>query len=412
MTRSPNIFAKLTYGLFVAFIYLNIVMPGSYNFIIVAKKYVFIALITTFFVYALTSRAKLSFQVVGYVILSMVLIACMSVFSLVSGNEPADVAQFASPLLFLAAGPVIFGIRSAYKIDGYLKHVLISVVTISIATLVLAGISLFYMTEAALFLQAIDSNFNINWFPASGVRISVQTSPFMPAGIYIAYSYYSRTKNNMYLVACVLIAIAIYFTKTVGIWLALFAGFLILVVVLKKIRLSSLIATLVLLGAVSVVALPEINNSWGDKEASYDVKRQQVTNGWRVFQDHLWFGRGLGFRFTDIDDRNENQSVIEVLPILLLVDGGIFGFGIYVFIYFAPLLLAFVGQRKPDFVYVVAIAHLSVIAAGFTNPYFISGGTGLFFVVLLLAFARDDSTLGHARKSAGSAMPANRLADA
>lgn len=412
MVRAPNIFSRLTYGLFVAFIYLNIVMPGPYNFIVTAKKYVFFAFVASFCFYALSARAKISFSIVGYVTLAISLVTCMSVFSLVVGNDVEDIARFSSPLLFLLAGPILFGIRGRYKLERYLKHVLASVMIISMITLALACITVFYLNEMALFLRAMDSNFNIIWFPASGVRISVQTAPFMLAGIYIAYYYYAKTEENRYLIACMIIALAIYFTKTVGIWLALLIGFPILVITLKKIRLSSVAAALCVLTAVCVMVLPEIASSWGDKEGSYDVKRQQVVNGVRAFQDYLWLGRGLGFKFTEIDDRNASQSVIEVLPILFLVDGGILGFSIYIFIYFAPVLLALSSRNKPSSVYVITIAHFSIIAAGFTNPYFISGGTGFFFIVLMLAYYRGESSPYGTSQVRRDSLPKNGMAEA
>jgi O-antigen ligase len=227
------------------------------------------------------------------------------------------------------------------------------------------------------------------FLPGSGVRVSVQTAPFMPAGVFIAYYYYRKTSKNKYLIACAAICTAIFFTKTVGIWIGLIGGSLLLAFFFGKRLISILLPVIVIFIALLLVVQLIIPEMQGDieKAKSYDVKSQQVENGLRLFQDNVLLGVGLGHRL-NLDDRGDTAPIIEVLPVLILIDGGVVGFLIYLFIYFMPLIKFAASKIKPDALIIVIASHISVVIAGFSNPYFISGGTGLFFVVLILVFLR------------------------
>lgn len=380
-----KLLTTMLYWLFITFIYMNIVMPGSYDFNIVAKKIIFIVFVVTF----LFVRATFPKEMIVFIAQSLFLICCMAGYSFILGNQFGDILIFVLPMLFLVSAPILYSLRDSYSLDSYLKHILIAVLIISVVTLIIVALSDFYFNEIALFLQSLNSNYGLMFLPGSGVRVSVQTAPFMPAGFFIAYYYYRQTRQRKYLIASAVICTAIFFTKTVGIWIALMAGALILTIFFAKKIISALLPILIIFIALLLVVQVVIPKMQSDIEKlkSYDVKSQQVENGLGLFQDNVLMGAGLGHRL-NLDERGDSSPIIEVLPVLILIDGGLVGFVIYLFIYFTPVIKFFASEIKPDAMVILIASHISIALAGFANPYFISGGTGLFFVVLILVFLR------------------------
>jgi len=323
-----------------------------------------------------------------YIVISLLMILILAVISAAKGNEGQGILVFLTPLLFLSLMPILstIGLVEKHLLDGIMKHFLIGTLMLSVFIIVSAVLSKVFSYElVGLFLDKFN-NYGLMFLPGSGTRVSVQTGVLLPSGLLISLYLYIFNQGVRYLYYSFVIIFAIFFTKTFGIWAGTIVAILVMTFLFMRNKVK---ATMIIL--LSVMVLFVIGNkvvsdarSSEVKNISFLIKEQQLENGLKSFYDNPLIGNGIG-SIKSLDDRGWGEFVVEVVPIMILVDGGLIGSVFYIFIYLVPFFL-YIKQIRYGWGAVIFPAHLSILVAGLSNPYFISGSVGLFFVVMLFVF--------------------------
>ncbi len=382
---------KIVDILFILFIYINVISPGPLPVVFKVKKILFGILLLISLFYNVLKRQKYSISNMNYLLFVFSSILTMALISLFKGNEMNNILKFVFPIMFFLFIPILESLCRIYSIERYLHHILYSGLVLSLMVLCVVFISeILNFREIALFFPAEGpnrTNLSIS-YPLDSIRVQVQTGVFLTASLCIALYFSSIYRTKYYYIFILCILSAVYFTKTIGIW-----GACVFVVIAYLItKRNYLINTIVVLAAflfMFFIQSSVITNlrQQEEKDASFRNKQQQIYSGLELFYDKPIFGQGIGYVFRGVDERSDyNESVIENTPILLLSTGGLYGVTIYAFIYLYPIILYFLKKRKSIILKILIISHISILIAGFSNPYILAGGMGLFFPVLYLSF--------------------------
>jgi hypothetical protein len=388
---------KIIDKLFILFIYLNIVSPGPNELIFNTKKILFGLTFFLYLFHLMLKNQRVSRCSLLFILFIFASIMSLAQISLLKGNEISNILIFITPLFFFLYIFILNSLNKMYSIEKYLKHIAYSGVILS---LIIVGIvvitNIFNFKAIALLLIGENgqpySNIAVS-FPQNILRVNARTGVFLSVSLCISLYFYKSSRDKLFVFFALLILIATYFTRSIGIW----AGVTLVVVMsfFKKrqyakntfVLLAFFVGTIVLLNTV-IAQMREDEN----KDLSFRVKQQQVISGIDLFLNKPILGQGLGYIFKDMDERSDySEPIIENTPVLILATGGILGFFIYAFIFLCPVILYFLQQRKQEFQKTLIISHLSVILAGFSNPYMLAGGMGFFLIVLYLGFRMPTS---------------------
>ena len=388
---SSNIILKIVDILFILFIYINIISPGPLPVVFTVKKILFGILLLVSLLYNVLRIQKYSISNMNYLFFVFSSTLTMALISLFKGNEMNNILKYVFPIMFFLFIPILESLYKNYSIERYLQHILYGGLVLSFIVLSVVFISeILNFREITLFFPTEGENrTNISIsYPLDSIRVQVQTGVFLAASLCIALYFSGIYRSKYYYIIIPCILSAVYFTKTIGIWGA--CVFVIIAYLIKKKNyLINTIVVLIFLFIVFFIQSSVITDlrQQEEKDASFRNKKQQIYSGLELFFEKPIFGQGIGYIFRGVDERSDyNESVIENTPILLLSTGGLYGVTIYAFIYLYPVMLFFLKKRKSIIPKILIISHMSILIAGFSNPYILAGGMGLFFPVLYLSF--------------------------
>ena len=378
-----HVLDRAIYYLFIAIIYINILSPAPF-----VKKWLGLSILILGVVFMLLHKTRVANSQYLYIIASFLMILILAVISITKGNQTNDILIFVTPFSFLLLMPILSSVSSnnKYLFDGAMRHFLFGTLVLSIfiiSSVVL--VETFNFDVVSLLLDKFD-NYGLMYLPGTGIRVSVQSGVLLPPGLFISWYLFKSNGGFQYVLYFVVIISAIFFTKTFGIWGGTIVGGLVMIFMLTRNKIKALIYICTLIVATSLIGYVVVSDARSDevKNLSFSIKEQQVVNGLKAFYDKPLLGQGLGSK-KSLDHRNVYAPVIETLPVSIIVDGGIFGSIIYLLIYLTPFFI-YIKNIKYDWRAVILPAHLSILIAGFSNPYFISGSVGFFFIAMLFIF--------------------------
>ena len=377
---------KLTFIL----IYLSISFSNPDIFGIAIKKMIFVIVLISYVIHIVIHGTKMSTTAILYIIFSLTGITVLSTISLIKGNDFENIMLFVYPILFLIFIPVYKSLFEEYEAERYLNMFLSGSLILSLMIILIAVIVfIFDMGNDQYYtsiFNSIQDNIAISFPPGLFVRVQVNTAIMIIPGIIIAYYYYLKKKEKKYKWIIIISIVALIYTLSIGIWVGAMVGVILFRMLTLKLKLKNYLVTVIII-LITLLVVSELLNKQSDyKGYSTDVKKQQTAKAIDLFIDNPFFGKGMGYLYKNMDERNTIDPYLEVAPVMLLSSGGLIGLCVYSFIYLFWLIFYFIKSSKHEIAKVFVSIHLSLFIATIANPYIWSGTQGLMFSSLLAAY--------------------------
>jgi len=383
---------KIINILFILFIYTNLLTSKLKLFSVPVSKALFILCMMAYVVYLVHNRGFISRRIVFYMFTSFLCILTLSTISLVMGNELGNVSVFIVPILFLFLLPILLVLINKYGCDKYLRH--IQYATLILSSMLIAMYILSEILGMRYLMYAIAGRWDNITIMGSGdgLRVFAKTAIFIPAGLLITFMRIRKGNGIMQYVYFALMCIAMYITKTIGIWIACMFSMILFYFMVNRLRLKTIVIGMATVLVVVMVAISVHGRIMtGDmpmlksKDESIAAKQQQVSKAMDMFVEKPVFGYGIGYKYRSMDYRETEDVYLEVFYAMILSSAGIFGALLYSFIFlYYPFRYAVLRCYRPDTAVIFA-SFMAVLIASLSNPYIWSGGVGLFFPCMLAA---------------------------
>lgn len=369
----------LDYGA-IAFIFFNVL---AFDFPIAGIPVRYILLVCMFLV-TLCIKLDKSTQRAIYSFFVKVIIAysLLISYSLIKGNDFQNVKLFITPLFIFLMIPTYAYLIKRNGVERYLNTFVFSN-----ACLIVFFIYLLYRTIQdpgwGMRFGDSDSQALVTVVVYDRLpRIIIKTFVFLvPAASYLLFKFDGVKMHLCFFVLLILSLISQTFGVTIGVI------FVYLVVLLKKRKrkvLASYTVLAIIIGGLyfGVVADSLMEN----KEGSVGEKQEQVMNLSKDMGalDYL-FGRGLGVEFVNFDARKCKDTYLEVAAVQIFQSCGLF-FSLLFFVAYLFPAITLLRKANNNTEYGLSYAQIGLIVSSLTNPYMWSGGVGLLFIVLIVAY--------------------------
>lgn len=303
------------------------------------------------------------------------------IYSVLKGNQTEDILFFFKPLLIFLLLPSLLYLFRNYSPLRYLKSFVISVFLLILLFSIVLAIA-YFIPELAFTLNNSQELITVLFYPLLP-RVIIKTFVFLvPAFIYVCY-YCDGRRKYILMFFCFVAAVI---SQTYAIVFAVIL-FVLFHLILHKKYISVFFILSFLIGSYLFSMGSDVFNN--SKQKSVDIKRQQVDN---ILKDmdvsELFLGKGIGAYMVNMDERRVSEIVIEVAPVMLFRIGGILLSVNILLAYFFPLLIGgYLAIVKHDrLLTVLVLSQLSVLICSLSNPYIWSGGMGLFFITIIVAY--------------------------
>jgi len=303
-------------------------------------------------------------------------------YSLIKGNDFQNVKLFITPLFIFLMIPTYAYLIKRNGVERYLNTFVFSN-----ACLIVFFIYLLYRTIQdpgwGMRFGDSDSQALVTVVVYDRLpRIIIKTFVFLvPAASYLLFKFDGVKMHLCFFVLLILSLISQTFGVTIGVI------FVYLVVLLKKRKrkvLASYTVLAIIIGGLyfGVVADSLMEN----KEGSVGEKQEQVMNLSKDMGalDYL-FGRGLGVEFVNFDARKCKDTYLEVAAVQIFQSCGLF-FSLLFFVAYLFPAITLLRKANNNTEYGLSYAQIGLIVSSLTNPYMWSGGVGLLFIVLIVAY--------------------------
>lgn len=369
----------LDYGA-IAFIFFNVL---AFDFPIAGMPVRYILLVCMFLV-TLCVKLDKSTQtaVCRFFVKVIIAYSILISYSLIKGNDFQNVKLFITPLFIFLMIPTYAYLIKRNGVERYLN------------TFIFSNVCLIFFFIYLLFRTIQDPGWGMRFGDSDSQamvtvvvydrlpRIIIKTFVFLvPAASYLLFKFDGVKMHLCFFVLLILSLISQTFGVTIGVI------FVYLVVLLKKRKrkvLASYTVLAIIIGGLyfGVVADSLMEN----KEGSVGEKQEQVMNITRDMGalDYL-FGRGLGVEFVNFDARKCKDTYLEVAAVQIFQSCGLL-FSLLFFIAYLFPAITLLRKANNNTEYGLSYAQIGLIVSSLTNPYMWSGGVGLLFIVLIVAY--------------------------
>lgn len=369
----------LDYGA-IAFIFFNVL---AFDFPIAGIPVRYILLVCMFLV-TLCVKLDKSTQRAIYIFFVKVIIAysILISYSLIKGNDFQNVKLFITPLFIFLMIPTYAYLIKKNGVERYLN------------TFIFSNVCLIFFFIYLLFRTIQDPGWGMRFGDSDSQalvtvviydrlpRIIIKTFVFLvPAASYLLFKLDGVKMHLCFFVLLILSLLSQTFGVTIGVL------FVYLVVLLKKRKRKVIIFYTVLAFIIGGLYFGVVADSlMENKEGSVGEKQEQVMNITKDMGalDYL-FGRGLGVEFVNFDARKCKDTYLEVAAVQIFQSCGLL-FSLLFFIAYLFPAITLLRKANNNTEYGLSCAQIGLIVSSLTNPYMWSGGVGLLFIVLIVAY--------------------------
>lgn len=364
----------------IAFIFLN-VMAFEFPLAGIPLRYIlllFLFLSTIGVRFDTTTRSAIIDFDIKVIVAYTILIS----YTLIRGNDFQNIKLFITPLFMFLLIPTYAYLIKRNGIERYLKAFVLSNF----------GLVLFFIYM--LFRTIHDPGWGMRFGDSDSQalvtvviydrlpRIIIKTFVFLvPAASYLLFKFDGVKMHLCFFILLILSLLSQTFGVTIGVL------FVYLVVLLKKRKRKVIISYTVLAFIIGGLYFGVVADSlMENKEGSVGEKQEQVMN---ITKDmgalDFLFGRGLGVEFVNFDARKCKDTYLEVAAVQIFQSCGLL-FSLLFFIAYLFPATTLLRKANNNTEYGLSYAQIGLIVASLTNPYMWSGGVGLLFIVLIVAY--------------------------
>jgi len=298
-------------------------------------------------------------------------------------------------LFFILFIFLIPALGKSYSLNRYIKHFFLGILVQALTTVFLV---LLYKTIGYQRLSVFSNYLDLSVMQSSGfndqsVRVVSRLNPLLIPCFF--YFIAVHKKNWFSILALVTVTLALYYTKSLGLYLALLVGFGIFVITyfrLKKNFILLYILTMFVSLNVLIIYMTHFFGSYAGKSFSALVKSEQVLSIGKLSLFNLLFGYGHGYVFYD-KVRGLFDVVIEVLPVYWIFVSGILGLIVLLYLFLYPLSgynkYIFINPEGRKFYRFLIASQVAVFFTGLSNAYLLSGSTAFFLVFFYCYFVYE-----------------------
>jgi len=297
--------------------------------------------------------------------------------------------DFVFSLFILISIPIFSELYSYYGIKKYLKHILaasmILVVYMVMIFLYFSQYSswnpmAYALNETKIFGTLIT-------YRESGVQVSVVMAGWLTVALLVAYYKLIKQKRIYYFICIIMILIALFISKSAGLWLSVFLSCTLFNCILK--RFSSMYSIIIILFILFLGFMMFHHEDIMDlKIESIEQKSEQTEVALQIYSDNQLFGKGLGYLYqsSEVSSMSGQEStILEATYPMILSSTGLIGAFFYVFILLYYPIRFFTIRMKNTIMKLIFVCYFAILIAAVGNPYLWGGGLGLFLMCMLAA---------------------------
>lgn len=349
-------------------------------------KAVFTLILSLYIVNFILSKKSLTFKKSStiYISLCFVIVLFLAFVGAIKGSLFSNIIPFILPLFILFFIPVVYSLIQKYGIDKYFSHILFANVLLAFIVISI-NILCYKNRNIAAFINEWSGNFKVTYLPF-GMRVFAKTGGFFPCGLVLCFYFYNKIKNKKYLIYTILIAYGLYLNHTFTVFFAgITVSFFSLIIITHK-RVSRFFYAFFGLIIFFVVVFVYFTKVHEHKRTSINIKIQQSVKAIELLADSPILGKGLGYEYINMDERNAKNVNLEVTYIMLLTSTGFLGFFLYAYVYLHCSVKSIFKQFYNDnAVIAINLMYLGVLIEGTGNPYILSGGMAFLLIAFLAA---------------------------
>ena len=297
--------------LILSFLYVNVLTSQFTIMGIPISKAIILTALFFYIIYLLRSpQNALSRRFCIYIFFVIFFMTMLTLISIMQYNDLSNVMQFLSPFSILLTIPLFSSLYTAFGIERYLRHLLFAIVILAATTTVFYFLTVEHRDIASM-INLYSNNFQIT-YPDFGSRILSKTGVFFPSGLILSLYFLLRERKIRYGLSFAIIAFALYHHHTFTVIIAgLISLYLFLIIFDKPPARKKAIAAIGICAVVFIGAV-YLSGTYAHKRQSVDIKVQQMYKAVDIFSESPIAGQGLGFLFSDMDDRLTDTLMLEV----------------------------------------------------------------------------------------------------
>jgi len=280
-------------------------------------------------------------------------------------------------------------------------HTLFANCTVVLAIISIAIFVIFKLNPSSYsIITPILNRFNYGYIAMRGglPAVFLKTSPYMAIGFIIFLFQFINIKdkrNITNLIKLLLLLIGCIATMSMGIWIAVFVGvFLVIVLSEGKYKRAAIISIAFISVIIMVLFLGYISESLGNRlstsDSSYIVKFNQLLTLIDYWAKHPLLGNGFGVEVTFTSELGTREMInFELFWVQILVNMGILGFLLYSNIIVKALYYSIRTWKdipKNDMVLIksLGVGLIALCIVSSVNP-FLNNPIGIGYLILVLS---------------------------
>lgn len=225
-----------------------------------------------------------------------------------------------------------------------------------------------------------------------------KTSPYMAIAFInemFQYVHVIKKRNSRTLLRMLILFLGCLTTMTMGIWVAVIVGIIIIILLSKGNKKLLAILTTLTIGAIIIFIFSDfvslaLSSRLSRADSSYIIKIDQLYTMLNIWLDNFLFGKGFGINVLFINEIATRKMVkFELFWMELLVNMGLMGFIAYVYIVIKTMFIGFKISKHVSFndsvhikSLITGLVMLCIISS--VNP-FLNNPIGLGYLIIVMS---------------------------